>query len=222
MNCLHLAGLAGVVLHNGLERNDLHPYTSTKQQVPQFPSTPPWGIVVPTCTWPFVNAKTPLVANLICSSLQGKGENTGIGRLWRQVAGLDRWDHCTCMQNRADSCLLIFSHYFWKSWRIPLWIWKRRRRSVWRRRCSRRNVWKSISWDVVIPSRFEHIKQKTKARTRESMYGNFRLVHDCRKRKRREFALLRDKECEGMTVEEKQAWMDKKKEESRSWGFFSW
>ena len=36
-----------------------------------------------------------------------------------------------------------------------------------------------------------------------------------RKRKRREFALLRDKECEGMTAEERQAWMDSKKEESK-------
>ena len=35
-----------------------------------------------------------------------------------------------------------------------------------------------------------------------------------RKRKRREFAQRRDKECEGMTEAERKEWMDKQKEES--------
>ena len=36
-----------------------------------------------------------------------------------------------------------------------------------------------------------------------------------RKKKRREFAQLRDKECEGMTMKEKEEWMRKMREQSK-------
>ena len=57
---------------------------------------------------------------------------------------------------------------------------------------------------------------KMKERTRQSMYGFYMMKSCLRKRKRREFAERRDRECEGMTPEERSRWIDMQKEEGLS------
>ena len=66
--------------------------------------------------------------------------------------------------------------------------------------------------DRVLMGRYLRSKQRTKERCRESMFVLLDCLN-CRKRKRREFAERRDRECAGMTEEQKKEWMQQQKDE---------